>query len=241
MSGGLDNQLKVYDTTDYKVTQNMKFPAPVIAAQLSPDKRHLVVGMSNGLLAIRRRDMGGKDEESRSKGEHERLTTGSYRYFMRGRVAAIPAEAHRVGSSAKKVKLREWDVYLKKFQYQNALDAVVSNASPSLICSVMEELARRDGLKIALHGRTAGTLEPVLRFVARYISNPRYTAMLVVISNLLLDLYASVVGHSAAIDSLLSQLRSKIEVEVKMQKELLKLEGIMEMLMAGNTRKAQAT
>ena len=28
-SGGLDGQLKVYDTTDYKVTQNMRFPAPV--------------------------------------------------------------------------------------------------------------------------------------------------------------------------------------------------------------------
>jgi U3 small nucleolar RNA-associated protein 15 len=55
MSGGLDGQLKVYDTTDYKVTQNMKFPAPVVAQQLSPDRRHLVVGMLNGLLAIRRR------------------------------------------------------------------------------------------------------------------------------------------------------------------------------------------
>ena len=83
-----------------------------------------------------------------------------------------------------------------------------------------EGLARRDGLKIALHGRTAGTVEQMLRLVARYISNPRYTAMLVVISNLLLDLYASVVEHNAAIDSFLSQLRSKIEVEVKMQKEL---------------------
>ena len=55
MSGGLDGQLKVYDTTDYKVTQNMKFPAPIVAQQLSPDRRHLVVGMLNGLLAIRRR------------------------------------------------------------------------------------------------------------------------------------------------------------------------------------------
>jgi WD40 repeat protein len=58
MSGGLDGQLKVYDTTDYKVTQNMKFPQPIVAQQLSPDRRHLVVGMLNGLLAIRKRDVG---------------------------------------------------------------------------------------------------------------------------------------------------------------------------------------
>ena len=64
MSGGLDGQLKVYDTTDYKVTQNMKFPQPIVAQQLSPDRRHLVVGMLNGLLAIRKRDVGSAAEEN---------------------------------------------------------------------------------------------------------------------------------------------------------------------------------
>lgn len=47
------------------------------------------------------------------------------------------------------------------------------------------------------------------------------------------------VGHSAIIDNLLEKLRAKIEGELALQKELLQLEGIMEMLMAGNTRKAQ--
>ena len=63
MSGGLDGQLKVYDTTDYKVTQNMKFPAPIVAQQLSPDRKHLVVGMLNGLLAIRRRQVATSSDE----------------------------------------------------------------------------------------------------------------------------------------------------------------------------------
>eukprot|EP01052_Picozoa_sp_SAG31_P010497 SAG31_NODE_576_length_13956_cov_10.311828_7_plen_304_part_00 len=174
-SGGLDGQLKVYDTSDYKVTQNMRFPAPVTAQQLSPDRRHLVVGMSNGLLAIRRRDEAPAPPDSGQTREAERLTTGSYRYFMRGRVAAIPTEAYNPGGGRrKKIKLREWyatsvcrcnisnvainlrtlrlygcrDVYLKKFQYQNALDAVVDNGSPNLICSVIEELGRRDGLQV---------------------------------------------------------------------------------------------
>lgn len=48
----------------------------------------------------------------------QRLSTGSYRYFMRGRAADVPAGAHLAGSSGagRKVKLKEWDVYLKKFQ-----------------------------------------------------------------------------------------------------------------------------
>jgi hypothetical protein len=46
------------------------------------------------------------------------MSTGSYRYFMRGRAAEAPAGAHLAGSSGsgRKVKLKEWDVYLKKFQ-----------------------------------------------------------------------------------------------------------------------------
>ena len=35
----------------------MKFPQPIVAQQLSPDRTHIVVGMLNGLLAIRRRDV----------------------------------------------------------------------------------------------------------------------------------------------------------------------------------------
>jgi hypothetical protein len=48
----------------------------------------------------------------------QQMSTGSYRYFMRGRAAGAPAGAHLAGSSSsgRKVKLKEWDVYLKKFQ-----------------------------------------------------------------------------------------------------------------------------
>ena len=89
----------------------------------------------------------------------------------------------------------------------------VDNGSPNLICSVIEELCRRGGLQvhpssrqsnstmlihpcfglqIALRGRTAGTLEPTLKFVARYIANPRYTNVLTTVAEQLLDLYATV-------------------------------------------------
>lgn len=49
-----------------------------MAQQLSPDKRHLVVGMSNGLLAIRRRDEHEADDSSKKR-EAQKLTTGSYK------------------------------------------------------------------------------------------------------------------------------------------------------------------
>lgn len=237
MSGGLDGQLKVYDTTDYKVTQNMKFPAPILAQQLSPDRKHLVVGMLSGLLAIRRRSEGPVPDKEQKRDREQKLSTGSYRYFMRGRAAEVPAGAHLAGSTGagKKVKLKEWDVYLKKFQYQNALDAVVGAGTPLMVVSVVEELDRRDGLQVALRGRNSATLEPFLRFVVNHIANPRYSGVLLSVANILLDIYQSVIGRSATIDALLKKLSDKVKTEIELQQRLIKLQGLMEMLLAGTT------
>lgn len=38
----------------------------------------------------------------------------------------------------------------------------------------MQELIYRDGLRIALKGRDDITLEPVLRFLFKYIADPRF-------------------------------------------------------------------
>ena len=200
------------------------------------------------------------------------MSTGSYRYFMRGRAAGAPVGAHLAGSSSsgRKVKLQEWDVYLKKFQcvpvllfrcfehswppcrclmtttracarYGNALDAVLAGGTPLMTVSVVEELDRRDGLQAALRGRNSATLEPFLRFVVAHVANPRYSSVLISTANIILDMYASVVGHSSVIDALLRKLGEKVKTELELQQRLLKLQGLMEMLLAGSTCKAQAS
>ena len=106
--------------------------------------------------------------------------------------------------------------------------------------SVVEELDRRDGLQAALRGRNSATLEPFLRFVVSHVANPRYSSVLISTANIVLDMYASVVGHSSVIDALLRKLGEKVKTELELQQRLLKLQGLMEMLLAGSTCKAQA-
>jgi hypothetical protein len=60
-------------------------------------------------------------------------------------------------------------------------------------------------------------------------------------ANIILDMYASVVGHSSVIDALLRKLGEKVKTELELQQRLLKLQGLMEMLLAGSTCKAQAS
>ena len=66
--------------------------------------------------------------------------------------------------------------------------------------TVLEELCRRNGLVIALSGRDEISLEPLIAFSSRYISNPKYSKLIIQVTQKILDLYASVLGHSEAID-----------------------------------------
>ena len=54
------------------------------------------------------------------------------------------------------------------------------------------------------------TLEPLLAFAARYVSHPRYARLIVVVTHKILDLYASVLGHSDSIDELFLKLHRQV-------------------------------
>jgi U3 small nucleolar RNA-associated protein 15 len=110
-----------------------------------------------------------------------------------------------------------------------------------MVVAVVEELDRRDGLQVALRGRNSTTLEPFLRFIVAYVANPRYSSVLISVANIVLDMYSLVVGQAAVIDGLLRKLASKVQSELVLQQQLLKLQGLMEMLLAGTAHKAQSS
>jgi hypothetical protein len=79
---------------------------------------------------------------------------------------------------------------------------------PQTVVTVMEELVQRHGLRIALQGRDQQTLQPLVAFVARQITAPPFAPTLIGVANLLLDMYAPVLGQSAAIDELFVRVPS---------------------------------
>ncbi len=44
---------------------------------------------------------------------------------------------------------------------------------------MIEELRLRDALNVALSGRDETTLEPLVAFIAKYITHPRHAALLI--------------------------------------------------------------
>ncbi|KAF9903291.1 snoRNA-binding rRNA-processing protein [Lobosporangium transversale] len=233
LTGSLDQHVKIYNVQDYSVVHSVKYPAPVLSVALSPDDTHLVAGMAGGLLSIRQRVVKTAEVQTR-RAQEEQIRAGSYKYFVRGQKKAN--EGDFTVETQRKRRLREYDRYLKAFQYGNALDACLRTNQPAVTTvSLIQELVHRDGLRQALSGRDDISLEPLAQFLVRNINNPRYTSILVDVTTIMIDMYTAVLGQSPLIDELFMRLRAKVKMEIEFQKQLLSVLGSMEMLFAKST------
>jgi U3 small nucleolar RNA-associated protein 15 len=125
-------------------------------------------------------------------------------------------------------RLQPYERLLKKFNYQAALDAALKTRNPVVVITVLEELCRRNGLGIALSGRDETSLEPVVSFSARYVNHPKYSKLVIQVVQKMLDLYASVLGHSDAIDELFLKLHKQVRAEVGFQRQILRVMGSLD-------------
>ena len=258
-SASLDRTVKAYEVSTCKVVAAIKYDAPLTRLAISPTGSHLVVGTTDSSICVRRRRTpkaaadadapAARDPYSISgnygrPGQVAPITRamdgprpGTYKYFLRGRRhAAQPGDAVALSEAPR--RLAKFDKALKRFRYHEAFDAALKDGSPEVVVSVVEELVQRNGLRIALQGRDQQSLQPVVAFLARQITSPPFTPTLIGVANLLLDMYAPVLGQSAAIDELFVKLRNTLEAEMRLQAELAQLLGAMDVLLAGATAAA---
>ncbi|KAH8118572.1 WD40 repeat-like protein [Phellopilus nigrolimitatus] len=254
LTGGLDHMVKVYDVSTYKVVHTMRYPAPVLCLDVSPDDTHIAAGMSDGTLSVRRRQP--KASESSSEPfSLASLRSGTFESFLDSTLPSIgqgrfrekgKAKAKPVGDfdefkveARRKRKLREYDRLLKNFKYSAALDSVLrKQVPPTTAFSLIQELVHRDGLRTALAGRDDVLLEPVLQLLVKYITDPRFGDLASSVSGIVIDMYAPVLGQSPLIDALFVRLRKKVEEELRFQRELFKVKGALDMIFASSALSA---
>ena len=70
-----------------------------------------------------------------------------------------------------KIKLNESDKYIKKFQYQKALNSAVEK-DDEIIFSIIDELVDRNTLKLALFNEDQNSLINILKLIKKKIHNP---------------------------------------------------------------------
>jgi len=204
-------------------------PSPITSIAMSPDQTHFVVGMTTGLITVRRRS-----EEipicAKKQIRKINLRRGTYTYFERGENINIGVNDHVI-MQIKKEKLKTYDKLLKGFQYMDALDEVLKSKDPKAVIAVLEELGRRQGLKIALSNRDEESLETVLSFIHSFICMPRFTHIIVGVTNILCDIYGCVFGQSEIIDEMIQRIRNKVRSECATMRKLLNLLGQINSIM----------
>ncbi|KAF8621608.1 hypothetical protein AX15_007628 [Amanita polypyramis BW_CC] len=239
LTGGLDHLVKVYDASTYKVVHAMRYPAPILSLAISADETHIAAGMADGTLSVRFRQP--KASELSKVGpvyvgaplgsSFSGLGYGAIKERSRPRPSGDPDEL-RVESRRTK-RLKDYDKLLKGFKYSAALDAVLrKQVPPTTAFSLIQELIHRDGLRTALAGRDDVLLEPILRLLVKYVTDPRFGQLVCDITTLVIEMYGAVLGQSPLIDSLFLQLRRKVTAELRFQKELVKTKGALDMILA---------
>lgn len=103
---------------------------------------------------------------------------------------------------------------------------------PSITFALLQELIHRDALRIALAGRDDVTLEPILTFLVRHITDPRFGEMASEVAGVIIDIYTPVLGQSPLLDEMLSKLQNRIDGELRFQREVMKLRGALDMTLA---------
>ncbi|KAJ3118180.1 snoRNA-binding rRNA-processing protein [Phlyctochytrium bullatum] len=235
VTGSLDQHVKIYNTLDYKVAYSLKYPSPILSLGLSATNSHIAVGMTTGLLSIRHRVLKSKEIFDSARGSEE-LRGGTYKYFKRGKSHQATETDIKVEGRRRR-RLKAYDRFLKSFEYGKALDAVLgTKQSPIVVVSLLDELYFRGGLQIALGGRDDIALEPIARFLVKYLPNPRYSRTLIMVANIVLDMYASVIGQSTIIDELFAKLKRKIYLELEVQEKIMECIGQLETIFASSQR-----
>ncbi|CAK5275628.1 unnamed protein product [Mycena citricolor] len=246
LTGGLDQMVKVYDVSTYKVVHTMRYPAPVLCLAISPDETHIAAGMTDGTLSVRRRQPKPSESAANAPFSAAALKTGAYESFL----GAIPSlgqgavkskvkskslgEADEMRVESRRMKrLRDYDRLLKNFKYSAALDAVLrKQVPPTTTFSLIQELIHRDSLRIALSGRDDVLLEPILRLLIKHVTDPRFGELVCDISGIVIDMYIPVLGQSPLIDTLFLRLRKKVAAELRFQNELSKTKGALDMVLS---------
>nr|POF01247.1 u3 small nucleolar rna-associated protein 15 [Quercus suber] len=229
--------------------------------------RHLTVGLQTGLLSVRTRLAGPeklKEKEKAKKmealiaGEADEYERRQKKKDMRSGIRARDRGKDYRGEGADIViagndharakKLVLWQVTLRKGKYALALDQVLNPKGTSSkefnsndVLNLLTALQHRSAMRAALSDRTPRQLVPLLQWMLKYLTYPRYLTLIYDTLLLTLDLYAHKLGawkdaeeeDGKEIEKLIQSIRKRVKHVVEQAQSAQEVEGMLTMLAAG--------
>ena len=90
---------------------------------------------------------------------------------------------------------------------------------------MLQELIHRGGLHQALANRDDKALAPISTFIVKNICDPRFTNLLIDVTDILIEKYSAAIGLNPHFDSFLRKLDNKLKEEVEFQAKLGRVLG----------------
>lgn len=246
VSSSLDQSVKFYDMKTLKVTHTMNYTQPVLCAGLSKDNSVLAVGMVDGTLDVKTRQIKAEQDDIPLPvvDEEDLVDMNALRQQKRVRaVHDLPVQDvsnpkaldEVVAKRSRKPKLRLYDTMLKAFRYQDALDSVLITEAgkypQAIVVALFEELIQRGGLEAAISKREPHTLVPILFFVRKNITNPHFSRTLLLVFHSLLYVYEeSLVTYGDDVHNEFQRLYLLVNRFVEEQKEMKRFLGEMNLI-----------
>jgi len=128
-----------------------------------------------------------------------------------------------------------WAHALRKGMYSQALDMVLESKDAnarSQSLTLLTALRHRSALRTALSNRDSVTLQPILRWCIKNISDYRITRLTTDVALVVLDLYADQLGRSEEVDDLIMALMQRVKVTVEASQDAWKVRGMLDMLVS---------
>ena len=235
LSSSLDGFVKVTALPSLMALSSIKVGAPLLACALSPDSTTLAVGGVDGALTLRQRPAPPLPPAPRPLPR-----MGSHAWFNRG-MHSTPSPSSSLDASVapRRATLQPYDVYLKRFQYHQALDAALRTNRAIVISSMLDELIDRGGLVVAISGRDEDGVRPLLAWLLNYVSHPAYSGLVLDVMGAVLRVYGGVVGESVVVDDWLRRVQGKVGEEVRVMEAMMAMRGGMELIWRGSERLAE--
>ena len=236
--GSIDGHVKAFDTTtpNWDVKFGWKFGSGVLSCGVSPDFKHLVVGLNSGLLTIRTRKNALIENSAAAINPANKFRSDkshAFDRFMRGSDYKGEGEQHIIDEKVKYKKLKPFEKDLNAFRWSDALDsALKDNLEKEFTVTCLEELKKKGKIRIALSGRDETSLEPLLTWCLKSIDDPRNVNIITDYLICILEMYDDLISRKPVLEELILNLQKRVDTEIGKAQDAERIIGMLELLSA---------
>ncbi|KAL0233910.1 hypothetical protein PCE1_002415 [Barthelona sp. PCE] len=228
-------------SSDMSVIWGFKLNAPISTMSYSPKSSHIVCGCIDGSVITRyrgnfRNDMNIFDVEKMEENEEYSSMDSFLKQFSSGHheIKQIMKKEYKDALKDAEFKdierkrtFAEYDQFLRKFQYANAIISVLNLNNTKIFASLLQELVLRDALVLALNGLSDETLiSEFMRQITHMLSYMEYQELVLEVIDVSYQYFSSNLSSVAVIDGF-HTLYHKIRKENEFQDDLLTLRGVI--------------